>query len=196
MSIILNQAIFSKNANDDSAIREVTVVRVSNGDIGLRLKASDADSNKKVFDTFEAWNSGARHGQNPVTQDHFCLFDTKSIEIIATILVKLKDKQLLSKEFFINICANFPSEIENIVDRRVADIVGAEPSQRAIDPFNREVGKKALAYQMLGELLQSPECAGINPAKVITTEFDHELDLELERQADDSISASNRIMKK
>lgn len=172
MSRILNQRIFSKKANDDSAITEVTVVRVSNGDIGLLLKASDADSNKKVFDAFKALGIDARHGQNQITQDHLCLFDTQNIVIIATALVRLKDKQLLSHEFFADICANFPGDIEHRIDRRVADIAGIELSQAeeekglAVDMKRSNIEKylgdiqpnlAELVMLQRGQIVSSPE---------------------------------------
>ncbi len=169
MGVSLNYAVFNE-ADDSMAVTEVTVTRVSNGDIGIILKVSDADSNEKLFATLAGLGIDAKYGKSPHTQQHINWFVTLSVDVIAAALVKLKDEKLLSQRLFADVCVNFPAQVENFIDRRLATIVGIEPApltelEVLVDP-SRGLRSKYLgehfhileSFKVLAERLQiAPE---------------------------------------
>jgi len=151
MTVLLNQAIFTRGITDDSVISNVTVNRLKGGSIEIIFKTSKDEENTKVFNCLDVLNIAAK--QHGGKHHRVSVRENNSVENIAKALLQLKDEKLLSQELFTEICANFPAETPIKpaetpikpaetpirIDHRVAKIVGVEPN--ILSSYARAIGK-------------------------------------------------------
>lgn len=149
MGTATNVETFSENQSELFDISAVRVSRVNFREIILSFTVADNNKAENLLAQLEflyvTAKKDAAHGHIVSLS-----LERNAVDTIAEVLTNLKQAKLLSEDLFTRVCANFPADLEGLVDDRLAKLVGVVPNH----PFDylqadRSAGKTSLAKAMI-----------------------------------------------